>query len=223
MAWYETQSLLPFETPCTITLVASSNGGKTSFVERLLRNSKGMFTEDFSTIVYCYGSSWQPIFDNMLRDKPNMIFKEGLPTENEMEIFSKDSGHSCLIIDDLMTEINAADKTIEKLWTVHSHHLKMTIIYLAHNMYQKSPSARTISLNTQYYVLFKNLRDVQQIQFFGRQIYGNKSGFFNKAYQLATGRPWGYLLVDLNSKSEDKYRLRTNIFPNEDTIVFAPE
>ena len=221
MAWYETQSLLPLESPCTLTLISASNGGKTFFVERLLRNSKGMFTEDISTIVYCHGSSWQRIFDDMLKSKPNIVFKEGMPTENELELLSKDPGHSCLILDDLMTEINK-DKTMEKLWTVHSHHYKMSIIYLTHNMYQRTPSARTISLNTQYYVLFKNHRDIQQIQHFGRQIYGNKSGFFNRAYQLATSRAWGYLLVDLHSHSDDKYRLRTNIFPNEDCIVYTP-
>ena len=100
----------------------------------------------------------------------------------------------------------------------------MSVIYLAHNIYQKSPSARTISLNTQYYILFKNHRDVQQIQHFGRQMYGNKSGFFNKAYQLATARAWGYLVVDLNSKTEDdKLRLRSNIFPNEDIIVYVSD
>lgn len=222
MAWFETHSLLPFKSPCTITLIAASNGGKTSFVERLLTTSEGMFTEDISTIVYCYGSSWQSKFDNMLKNKPNMIFKEGLPSEEEFSILSNEQEHSCLILDDLMTEISTASK-IEKLWTVHSHHFKMSIIYLAHNMYQKSPSSRTISLNTQYYILFKNHRDIQQIQYFGRQIYGNKSRLFDKAYHLATAHPWGYLLVDLNSHSEEKYRLRTNIFPNEETIVYAIE
>ena len=223
MSWYENQSLLPFESPCTITLISASSGGKTSFVKRLLQNSKGMFMEDFSSIVYCYGSSWQSIFDDMLKCKPNIIFKEGLPTNEELDLLSNDREHSCLILDDLMSEINSATTKIEKLWTVHSLHFKMTVIYLTHNMYQKSPSARTISLNTQYYVLFKNHRDVQQIQHFGRQIYGNKSKYFDRAYQLATERPWGYLLVDLNTRSEDKYRLRTNIFPNEDTIVYAQE
>ena len=222
MAWYESRSLIPFNSPSTITLISASNGGKTSFVDKLIKYSSGMFTEDLSTIVYCHGSSWQLLFDDMLRNKPGMVFKEGMPTENELELLSNDQGHSCLILDDLMTDIHST-KNIEKLWTVHSHHSKMSIIYLAHNLYQKSPSARTISLNTQYYVLFKNHRDTQQIQCFGRQIYGNKSGYFDKAYQLATSRPWGYLLVDLNSHSDDRYRLRTNIFPTEDTIVYARE
>lgn len=222
MAWYRNKSLLPFESPCTITIISPSNGGKTTFVKKLLENSNGMFKEDFSTIVYCHGSSWQSIFDDMLKSKPNMVFKEGLPTDDEFDLLSKDKRHTCLILDDLMTEVNTK-QNIEKLWTVHSHHFNMSIIYLAHNMYQKSPSARTISLNTQYYILFKNHRDIQQIHCFGRQIYGNKSNFFNTAYQLATSRPWGYLLVDLNSHSDDKYRLRTNIFPNEETVVYVPE
>jgi hypothetical protein len=99
----------------------------------------------------------------------------------------------------------------------------MTVIYLTHNMYQKSPASRTISLNTSVYIIFKNRRDYQQIQRFGRQIYGNKSGFFNRAYQLATALLFGYLVVDLQSTSEEQYRLRSNIFPNEDTIVYAAE
>lgn len=222
MAWYETESLIPFVSPCTITLVSASNGGKTSFVAKLLKHSKGMFTEDFSQIVYCHGSSWQPLFDDMHKFKPDMIFKEGLPTDREMELLSNDSGHSCLILDDLMTEINA-EKNIEKLWTVHSHHYNMTVIYLTHNMYQKASASRTISLNTSVYILFKNRRDFQQIQRFGRQIYGHKSGFFDKAYQLATATPFGYLVVDLQSQSEEKYRLRSHIFPNEDTIVYVQE
>ena len=222
MAWYETRSLLPFESPATITLISASNGGKTTFVKKLLTYSKGMFTKDFTTIVYCYGSSWQPVFDEMLKIKPNMIFKEGLPSEDELSLLSNPQEHSCLVLDDLQLEVAASKRNTEKLWTVHSHHFNMSLIYLTHNMYQKSPTARTISLNTRYYVLFKNHRDFQQIQRFGRQIYGNKSGCFDRAYQLATARPWGYLLVDLNSTSEDKYRLRTKIFPNEDTIVYVP-
>jgi hypothetical protein len=49
----------------------------------------------------------------MQATKPAMIFKEGLPTEYEMDLLSNDPGQSCLILDDLMTEINSK-KNIEK-------------------------------------------------------------------------------------------------------------
>ena len=223
MPWYEEESLVKFNSPSTITLVSSSNGGKTSFVLKLLKYADGMFTEGLSTIVYCYGSSWQPIFDEMLTINPSIHFKEGLPTDTEMQLLSQDKNHTCLILDDLMTEINTSSRSLEKLWSVHSHHYKMTLVYLAHNLYQKSPSARNIALNTQVFIIFKNHRDTQQIQYFGRQIYGNKSSFFNKAYQLATANRWGYLVVDLDARSIDKYRLRTNIFPNENVIIYVQD
>ena len=43
------------------------------------------------------------------------------------------------------------------------------------------------------------------------------------AYHLATAVRWGYLAVDLHSLSANEYRLRTNIFPNEDTVIFQPQ
>ncbi|MES9880476.1 MAG: hypothetical protein ABW185_06290 [Sedimenticola sp.] len=219
--WYVRDSLIKFETPCTISIISATNGGKTTFVERMLQNSGGMFNDDFSKIVYCYGSTWQPIFDDMLKTKPDIIFKVGVPSVGELETFTADQTHTCLVLDDLMCEINSTSG-VEKIWTVHSHHLRMTVIFLTHNLFPKSPAARSISLNTKYFVLFKNHRDALQIQHFSRQIYPNQSKFFMKAYQLATENLWGYLLVDLSSFSNDDYRLRTRIFPNEDTVIYQP-
>jgi len=221
MSWYDNESLIKFTSPCTITLISASSGGKTTFVKQMLAHSAGMFQLDFSKVIYCYGSTWQPIFDEMLNDKPDMTFREGLPSVEELETFTTGEKHTCLILDDLMMEINSSPK-IEKLWTVHSHHFNMTIIYLAHNLYQKSPSARTISLNTQYYILFKNHRDTLQILHFARQIYPNKTQYFMQAYQLATKEAYGYIVVDLTSLAVEDYRLRTHIFPGEDTFIYVP-
>lgn len=115
--WYEKESLIKFESPCTITLISASNGGKTTFVQRLLRNSEGMFKEKFSKIIYCYGSTWQPIFDEMMNDIPTITFKEGLPTKEDLVSYTTDQKHTCLVLDDLMKEINAGTRA-EKMWTV---------------------------------------------------------------------------------------------------------
>ncbi|GFQ90647.1 uncharacterized protein TNCT_579011 [Trichonephila clavata] len=45
---------------------------------------------------------------------------------------------------------------------------------------------RDISLNAQYIILFKNNRDVGQIQYFARQVYGNKASSFMDAYKKST-------------------------------------
>jgi len=50
------------------------------------------------------------------------------------------------------------DKNILNLFTVGSHHRKNSVIFLTQNIYEKGKYARTISLNTHYFILFKNRR-----------------------------------------------------------------
>lgn len=218
MKWYENESLIKFETPCTITLIAPSNGGKTYFVKRLLEHADGMFANKFSKILYCY-SAWQNIYNDMLKSISNISFNEGIPSQEELNHFTKEGIHSCLVLDDLAGQINSNPKT-EQWWTVQSHHSNLSILYLAHNLFPKSVSARTISLNTNYFILFKNHRDKLQIQHFARQVYPHKSKFFLEAFHSATSKQWGYLVVDLHNLSNDRFRLRTSIFPNEDSVIF---
>ena len=103
----QTEALIPFKSPTRITIVAATSMGKTYFVKRLLENSKGMFKKDFENIYYHYGSPYQPIFDEMLKTIPNLFFKEGLPAEKGLSDISKNGNHNCIVLDDLMEEVNS--------------------------------------------------------------------------------------------------------------------
>ena len=98
--------------------------------------------------------------------------------------------------------------------------MNITVICLVHNLFPKSPSGRTINLNTKYFILFRYHRDALQIQHFARQIYPTKVSFFMSNYHKAVEHQWGYIVVDLHGSSSDKYRLQSDIFPNEDMIIF---
>ena len=98
MPWYQKESLVKFQSPSTITLISPSNGGKTTFVYRLLQHSNGMFTERVSKILYCYGSAWQKMFDEMQEKIPNITFKEGLPSSEDLQELTSEGRHSCLIL-----------------------------------------------------------------------------------------------------------------------------
>ena len=74
---------------------------------------------------------------------------------------------------------------------------------------------RTISLNSHYIILMKGIRNIQQIEYLGRQIYGSKAKSLVNIFKHATERPYSYLVIDLHPSSNDKYRLRTRIFPEE--------
>jgi len=80
---------------------------------------------------------------------------------------------------------------------------------------------RTISLNAQYIVLFKNPRDNSQFEHLARQLYPHTSRLAVEAYKNATTEPYGYLLVKLRSEQDEDLRLRTHIFPSERQIVYV--
>jgi len=79
----------------------------------------------------------------------------------------------------------------------------------------------TISLNSHYMIRFKNPRDAGQFSILARQMYPGGFKFAEEAYRDATERPFGYLFVDLKPQQDERYRLRTNVFPGEKQCVYV--
>lgn len=88
------------------------------------------------------------------------------------------------------------------------------------NLYAQGKTSRTITLNTNYLVLFKNPRDMCQIMLLGRQMYPGKSKFFLEAFNDATATPHGYLLIDYKTRTPDHLRLRADILSDR-TVVYT--
>ena len=99
-----------------------------------------------------------------------------------------------------------------------THHMRTSIVLITQNLFPQGRHARTIALNTWYMVLMKNLRDMSQVNVLGRQIYPGKTKGFMEAYQDALTH--GYLVLDMSPHADDRYRLRTRVFPGEDPIVY---
>jgi len=78
-----------------------------------------------------------------------------------------------------------------------------------------------IKNNTNYLVLFKNVRDATQFATVSRQMYQHSSKFVMEASTDATSVPYGYLLADLKPNQDKRCRLRTNIFPGERQYVYV--
>ena len=73
-----------------------------------------------------------------------------------------------------------------------------------------------MSLNSHYLVLFKNPRDKLQILTLAKQLYPGQTDFFLNQHEEAVKRPFGYLLIDLKTTTQDNCRLRTNVLPSEE-------
>ena len=102
------------------------------------------------------------------------------------------------------------DKRICDLFTKGSHHRNLSVICLVQNLYYQGKESRTMSLNSQYLVLFNNPRDQQQITVLARQMYPGQSEKFLSTYRMATSKPFGYLLIDLKPDTLKKTLKRTN-------------
>ena len=155
-------------------------------------------------ILYCYGE-FQPSFSEF----PEVEFHEGLPDVSRFDGRQR----VLLIIDDLMNE---ADQNVCNLFTKLSHHRSASVVFITQNLYYRNRFVRTMNLNTQYIVMFKNPRDANQMTTLARQMYPGKSKFVIEAFKDATKNPYGYLLIDLKPETDERYRIRTNIFPDDD-------
>jgi len=118
--------------------------------------------------------------------------------------------------------MNEAGESISKVFTKISHHRNVSILFLTQNIFDRTNKyMRTMSLNAHYLILFKNPRDTTQFIALARQMYGSGYQYAVEAYRDATSHPFSYLLIDLRGDTEEQYRLRTNIFPHEQTYVYV--
>ena len=195
--------------PFTAIVAGPSGAGKSQFAIKFIDHLEYMVKPKIEKVIWCFGVH-QEVFDSY----PHINFQEGLP---DLNIFDgKDK--TLLILDDLMTE---CDNRVTQIFTKISHHRNVSVLYLTQNLFYQSKHTRTISLNAHYLVLFKNVRDATQIANLARQMYPKKSNYLMEAYQDSTMAPFGYLLVDLKPDTDERFRLRTNIFPGETHYVYV--
>ena len=145
--------------PFTCIVAGPTGCGKTTFVTRLLRNSSTMIDPSPERVTWYYGE-WQSAYENL--DIPNLRLEEGLPTSFDA------SKRNIVVLDDLMAE---TDERVTNLFTKKSHHCNTSVIYLVQNLFPKNKESRTISLNSQYIVVFKNPRHVSQMTTLAKQMY----------------------------------------------------
>lgn len=213
---------MKFKTPTSFAVIGGTMSGKTHFVWKFLECGNEMFDVPPSKIIYCYMED-QPIVDEMKSTLSDFDTYRGLPSREEIKEWSEDSLHTVIILDDMIHLVTKSTDALHLFQTMVSHS-KLTAFLLSQNLYPPGIYAKSILLNCQNVILFKNVRDNRQIITFGSQVFTGRSKFWMDAYAKAVSRPYGYILIDLTNHCPEERRLRTNVLPHEgETIVYRPK
>ena len=65
-------------------------------------------------------------------------------------------------------------------------------------------------------MLFKNPRDKLQFLILAKQMYPGQTDFFLNQFEEVVKGPFGYVLIDLKTTTQDNYRLRINFPPSDE-------
>ena len=176
------------------------------FARRLIENRDFLFERPVDRIVWCYGHYQEMFKSPSLKD---VQFVQGFnPTD-----FEDNAVPTLVIIDDLMAEL-AECKELVSMFT-KNRHLNITTVFLTQNMFFKSPVYRSCSLNANYFVVMRMIRDKKQIMTLVHQMFPDCSKFAKEAISDATKEPYSYILIDTRQSTPPELQLRTKIFPDD--------
>ena len=121
--------VFPFKENSSICAVGATGRGKTRWVYKALRHLEQIFEGPaINDVLYCYGV-YQGLFDDMSRAINGIRFQEGLPSRQDIEDLSSESGQSLLVLDDLMSRVTSSE-AMSDLFCQFCHHKNISVIYI---------------------------------------------------------------------------------------------
>ncbi|CAC5368813.1 GPN [Mytilus coruscus] len=94
-------TILPFQSPCTFMVSGATQSGKTTFIMKLLTHASTMFKAPPVKTIYCY-TEFQPVFEHGEKTIPNFILHEGFPTRSDIIEWTHPDKHTVIVLDDMM-------------------------------------------------------------------------------------------------------------------------
>ena len=189
-----------------------SRSGKTFFLKDFIQNMD-IFCKSPPKIITLVYKVFQPIYLDLNVDYLRM------DCDNLKEkLLELARGESMLVIfDDLIN--SSSLPTIANLFVVDGRHSNLSMIFLSQKLFIKNDYFRQISQNSDYYMLFKNPRNSQEIQTLSHQMTPGKKHLITY-YKEATKNPFSYLFINLTQECKERVKYLSHLF-NQAHIVNA--
>jgi len=207
--------------PTTIIVAGPTQGGKTHFVLRLI---KEQLIQPPPEVIYWVYRHFQHHVYEVLGEGAHYYAASGSEVKEVLERIFKGLNkekRNLLVIDDQMQEASDSPQ-LSNIFTEGSHHLNLTVIYIVQNLFQKGKGQRTANINTHYSVIFRNPRDLSGFHYLARQLAPGKSRSLVEVFDEATKTPFSYLCVNCHPLSKRLEKYATRIFPGEETVFYEP-
>lgn len=141
----------------------TTGAGKTIFTKQMLNNVNVLFRPEKPEYVVLVYHTWQDTYQEMYgAGLINLCLNQIPDAESLKDICPehKDRGGVMLVIDD---QLNNMDSHMVDIFTIYSHHLKITAVLLVQTLFLANTEFRNISLNSHYIILMKNTQDRSSI------------------------------------------------------------
>ena len=140
-----------FEYPFRMIISGSSQCGKTTFAERLLKEN--IFKKEPKLILYCHPDLLEgnPVNWEETLDIP-ISYKKGLPTLNELSELPNDT---CVVLDDLYEEC-ITSRAVDQLFRIISGKKAISVIAMTQRYFAQGRFGMNIRNNCNYTVLMRN-------------------------------------------------------------------
>ena len=220
MFFYSIQWVAP---SCTI-IAGPSNSGKTSLLSKILIHKNNLFTTQNQKTILFYNQD-QEIYKSWNDSGFINHSQKGVPSVADFEDiinFHSEGRGAIVIFDDLGGEISNNLHFFEHVFVVLAHHSNLTVFLVVHNLFEKS--LRTISLNTNRFVITANHRDKSQIGFLSRQAFPQSKIFLTSVYNhILLSFPYGYIVLDFSQNRSEYLRISTRWFTGDSIMVFTEQ
>ena len=120
-----------------------------------------------------------------------------------------------IVFDDQMID-SSKDKRIVDLFTHGSHDRNLSEIYIAQNLFHQGKKSQHKPKRSLFAAIQESTRQIAKLDSGQAKVSQALTYFFLNEYEEAVKRPFGYLLIDLKTTTQDNFPLRKNLLASEE-------